>query len=465
MNFSISLDKWSTGQYFRPASTETLKQGVRILGIGLISFILAYSFIKNEMLFTGLSMLISVIACIKWPFFSIMLLVQLSIVQPGLFNETLEMFRPFFLISGASFLSWFLGFTNRFIPRLARGPQSLLVFGLLFAETFGSLRVGWFVYVIETFLLWIKIFIIYFLVANLADSFQKVRFVLWATLLSTVVVAIYALNLYLNSPDLLVAGRLASYGMYDNPNDLALLMVVTWPMIFKLIEIEASRLIKTVLWVILAVITITLLLTVSRGGILGLGAVGGLCVATSGKISKRMKIFILGGGLLLALVAVPVLLSQRGEESGFDADDESAGHRILAWQAAGRIMLAYPTGVGYGQYIEHGGSFGGPNNLQPHNTPVKVAAEGGVIGLVCYIGMLFLSLKQLLEVERVFRKQQQFDLMAISQALSIAMTGFLINTSFSQKEIEWILYIVVGLSVALTNISQVLLCDSTPEPV
>jgi hypothetical protein len=465
MDFSINLTKWHPDLLVRPALSETVKK-LLFLGVAIfVSFVLAYSFIKNEMLFTGILMFISVVACLKWPFFSILLLVQLSIVQPGLFNETLEMFRPFFLISGASFLSWFLGFTNRFIRYLAKGPQSLLVFGLLFAETFGSLRVGWIVYVIETFLLWIKIFIIYFLVANLSDSFRKVRFILWATLLSSVIVALYALDLYFNAPDKLIAGRLASYGMYDNPNDLALLMVVTWPMIFKLIEIESSGLVKTFLWFTLAIITVTLLLTVSRGGILGLGAVGGLCVWSSAQIPKRIKIMILGGGLLVALVAVPVILSQRGEESGFDADDESAGHRILAWQAAGRILLAYPSGVGYGQYIEHGDSFGGPSNLQPHNTPVKVAAEGGFIGVVCYIGMLFLTLKQLLEVEHFFKKRRLYDLATITQALSIALTGFLINTSFSQKEIEWILYIVVGLSVALYNISRDILQNDAPEPI
>lgn len=465
MDFSLSLNKANWGRNISTEMSGNMKTVWLFIFIILASFVLAFFFMKSDLLFTAIMMFSSVIACIKWPFFSILFLVQLSIIQPGLFHETLEMFRPFFLISTASFLSWFLGFTNRIIQHLAKGPQSLLVFGLLVAETVGSLRVGWMVYVIETLLLWMKIFIIYFLVANLTDSFRKVRFILWATILSSVVVALYALDIYINSPEKMVAGRLASYGMYDNPNDLALLMVVTWPIIFKLIEIEVSPFVKVFLQILLAIITGTLLLTVSRGGILGLGTVGGLCVLSSTNISKRIKWIILGGGLVVALVAVPVLLSQRGEESGFDAEDESAEHRILAWQAGGRILLAYPTGVGYGQYIEHGGSFGGPNYLQPHNTPVKVAAEGGFLGLVCYIGMLFLTLKQLLELERFFKKKQLFAMAATTQALSIALTGFLINTSFSQKEIEWILYIIVGLSVALYNISRQLIRQRAPVTI
>lgn len=443
---------------------EKIKIFFRHLFVILLSFILSFLSLKDEVLFIAMVILIMVLFCINWSFFSILLLVMLAIVQPGLFNETLEMFRPFFLISGASFLSWVMGFSSRRLKQLARTPQILFVLGLLITETVSSLRVGWMAYTVETFLLWFKIFLIFFLVANLVDSISRVKFILWATILSTTYVAIYALDIYFFFPEKMVMDRLAAYGMYENPNDLALLMVVAWPLIFKLHEIENFMFSKLLLGAILFIHTLTLLFTVSRGGLMGLVVVGGFCVATSTKIKKRGKIILLGGGLSVALVAMPLVLSQRGEESGFDAEDESASARIDAWKAGGRILLKNPIGVGYNQFIENVGDYGGPNYLQAHNTPIKVAAESGYIGLGCYLAMLFLSFKQLLMLEIFFQKQQVQSILAIVQALRIALMGFLINTSFSVKEIEWVLYIIVGLTTAIVELARSMAGKKSNQP-
>lgn len=418
------------------------------------SFLTAYFYVKDDVKFTGLWMIISAIFCLNWPFFSIVLLVFLSIAQPGLFSETLDLFRPFFLISGASFFSWFLGFGSKRIGDFAWNVQSLFVLGLLISETVGSVHAGWMGYIIETFMVWIKIFIIYFLVASLSNSVQRIRFVMWSSILAVLVVAIYALNIYFVTPEKLIAGRLASYGMYDNPNDLALIMVVCWPLIFKLIEIERSVFVATLLTLILLIIMATLILTASRGGLLGLITVGFFSLISCTKLNKRQKYFILMTGTILALVAIPVILAGRGEESGFDAEDESAGHRLLAWQAGGRILLRYPEGIGFNQFIEYVGDYGGPNYLQAHNTPVKVSAESGWIGIFCYVAMIFTTMRQLIIMEMKLQEYGHGNdpITILAQSVRTALAGFLVNTSFSVKEHEWMLYIVLGLGVAIYNI-------------
>ncbi|MBN2093225.1 O-antigen ligase family protein, partial [candidate division KSB1 bacterium] len=418
------------------------------------SFLTAYFYVKDDVKFIGLWMIISVIFCLNWPFFSIVLLVFLSIAQPGLFSETLDLFRPFFLISGASFFSWFLGFGSKKIGDFAWNIQSLFVIGLMTMETVGSVHAGWAGYIIETFMVWIKIFIIYFLVASLANSLPRIRFVMWSSILAVLVVALYALDIYFFSPEKMIAGRLASYGMYDNPNDLALIMVVCWPLIFKLIEIERSLFIATILTVILLIIMATLVLTASRGGLLGLMTVGFLSLISCTKLTKKQKYFILTAGMLMAVAAIPVVLAGRGEESGFDAEDESASHRLEAWQAGGRILLRYPEGIGFNQFIEYVGDYGGPNYLQAHNTPVKVSAESGWIGIFCYLAMIFTTIRQLIimETKLIEYGYEKAPISVLAQSIRTALAGFLVNTSFSVKEHEWMLYIVLGLGVAIYNI-------------
>jgi hypothetical protein len=435
-----------------------IRQILLYVGIITTSLLMGYFYVKDEVKFTGLWMLLLVIFCLNWPFFSVFLLSFLAIAQPGLFNETLELYKPFFLISGASFFSWFLGFGSKRIGDFAWNIQSLFVLGLMATETFGSLHAGYMAYVVETFMLWIRLFILFFLVASLTNSLTRIRFVMWASLLAVLIVALYALNMYFFAPEKMIAGRLASYGMYDNPNDLALIMVVCWPIIFKLIEIERSFLVAAFLTVALLIIMATLVLTASRGGLLGLMTVGFFSLISCTKLSKKQRYVILTTSMLMVLVAMPIILAGRGEESGFDAEDESASHRVEAWQAGGRILLHYPTGIGFNQFVEYVGDYGGPNYLMAHNTPVKVSAESGWIGIFCYLGMMFVTIRQLIimEIKLIEYGYEKAHISVLAQSIRIALAGFLVNTSFSVKEHEWMLYIVLGLGVAIYNIFRTL---------
>ncbi|MBN1348683.1 O-antigen ligase family protein [candidate division KSB1 bacterium] len=429
-----------------------IKKVLFFLGLVLGSWALAYLSLFHDVLFTAIIMVILVVASINWSFVSVILLVAMAVMQVGLWSETLEFFRPFFLISGASLISWYLQFATKKCRHFTRSPQLLLVLVLFFAETFSTIRIGWAAYTVETFMFWLKIVIIFFLVANLTTNIIQLRLVLWITVLSAVVVGTIAMHTYFYEPEKLIAGRLAAYGVYDNPNDLALLMVMTWPLAFKLFEADRSALVKVFLGFILAIITIVLLLTLSRGGLLGLLVVGLLCLWTSPKLTKKQKLLVIIPGTLLALALVPLVLSQRGEESGFSAEDESASHRLLVWEAGGRMLLSTHTGIGFELFIDNSGDFDGPPNLQAHNTPVKVAAEAGWLALFSYLGMIFLTMKHLLFLEDDLKKAKIFELTQEVQALRISLTGFLVNTSFSVKEYEWALYIVLGLSLAAREI-------------
>lgn len=429
-----------------------LKQFIFYSGLVSGSFFLAYLFLFNDVAFTGIVMLVLVFASINWTFISLIFLVLMAITQIGLFSETLMIFRPFFLIAGASFLSWYFKFATKKQRHFAKSPQLLFILCLLCAETVSTIKLSWFAFTIETFMFWIKILIIFFLVSNLTDTIVRLRIIIWTTLISALFISLYALHTYFFEPNLMVAGRLAAYGVYDNANDLALLMVMTWPMGFKLLELEKSIPVKITLIIILIGISFTLLLTLSRGGMMGLMVVGLLCLWTSPNLTLKKKLIVIVPGIMIVLALLPLLLSQRGDESGFAAEDESAGHRLLAWEAGGRMLLTSPIGYGFSQFIEETGDFGGPPNLQAHNTQVKVAAESGWLGIISYLGMIFFTLKYLLTLESNLKIKAIYEPLLLIQALRISLIGFLINTSFSVKEHEWALYIVLGLGVAAREI-------------
>ena len=116
------------------------------------------------------------------------------------------------------------------------------------------------------------------------------------------------------------------------------------------------------------------------------------------------------------------------------------------------MLLASQIGFGYGQFIDIVGDFGGPSYLQAHNTQVKVAAESGWVGIFSYLGLIFLTLKHMIVMENYFKRVAILEPMLIIQGLRISLIGFLVNTSFSVKEHEWMLYIVLGLSLAMREI-------------
>jgi hypothetical protein len=232
-----------------------------------------------------------------------------------------------------------------------------------------------------------------------------------------------------------VLGRVRFRGTVQDPNELALLVVMAIPIAFAFVERRRS--LGTVLLAALTFITVALcvIFTRSRGGQVVFAIVLGAYFVR--KFGTR--------GLVVALVcAVPIVLF--GGRSGGEATG-STMERLECWSVGMRLFRHSPLlGVGLGQFTEH-------HYLTAHNSYVLTAAELGFVGMVLWMSIVYVSVK--IPAAALFARatQERGSALQVATPWSLATLAALAGTvggmlflSYAYKESLWIW---IGLSGAL----------------
>jgi O-antigen ligase len=173
--------------------------------------------------------------------------------------------------------------------------------------------------------------------------------------------------------ELSILDRLRGSGIYNDPNDLCLLLTVG--MLVCLDRALGHGGSVRLLWAgLLGSFVYALTLTHSRGGLLAV--VAGLTAYFAGRYGAKRTV-------LLWLVLAPVGLTVfAGRQTRFDLDDgnDTAQHRVRIWSDGFELIPSHPLfGIGAGRYAEQCG-------LVAHNSFVHAYVELGLVG-----GGLFLA--------------------------------------------------------------------------
>ena len=386
------------------------------------------------------------------------LLIFTSISQPGVLFPHLDKFRPFFAIAIVCMVVWYL---NRSSLNLEKEKTSSRIrfFLLLFAfcEVFPPIICTGLNLFITNFMIWIKIVIIFVLTYEIVENEDQIKTILLTCMFAIAIHSGMASNNYFWTPEKMQEGRLGSYGMYRGANDFGLLMTLSFPITLKLSEFYRNYVIKIFLFSLFGLCIFNVFLTGSRGSLIGTTIVVLLSVMTRTNISpflrKLMAVCLVFG----IITAGGAMISSLRSGVSIGGGDDSAEARKDAWAASGRMFIANPQGIGFDQTKEYMKDYGMYSSIYPHNTYVKVAAESGVMGFIGFVGMLYITINRLMRLEFYYRKIMPDKKVAVIQALLFSLVGFLVNTSFSQKEYEWLLYIIVACSIKIIkNESKVL---------
>jgi putative inorganic carbon (hco3(-)) transporter len=180
----------------------------------------------------------------------------------------------------------------------------------------------------------------------------------------------------LDGPADATVSRVRGTGIFGDPNDLAMSLVVVCPFMFSMVLAGDTGLTRRLLAAAgLAVVLYALLLTQSRGGLLGLAVLG---AAYAWRRFGRVPAVLVG---LVFAVAMLAAGSNRLQE--INTSEDSARGRIEAWAAGFDMLRAKPLlGIGAGAFTDH-------HELVAHNSFVHTAAETGLVGAYCFVGMLY----------------------------------------------------------------------------
>lgn len=232
--------------------------------------------------------------------------------------------------------------------------------------------------------------------------------------------------------------RIRSVGIFNDPNDLAMAMLIVLPFLFvTVVNPDAGWSARILSVVTLVPMLMAFQFTNSRGGVLGLGAA--LALIAWRRYGKRVGPIV----VVLLLGAVVALGPSRMAE--MDADEDSAQGRIQAWSEGLNMLAGRPiTGVGYGRFTEY-------HPLVAHNSFVQVLAELGLLGGSAFIGMVFWYFNSLRRVAGLARAAQA-PFRAWHTGFLAMGTAFFVSACFLSRQYNPVLFTVIALGACYASL-------------
>jgi O-antigen ligase len=365
-----------------------------------------------------------------------------------------------------------------FFGRLQRGltvtrltPELMGVFvlgGVILATAPFSVWMGG---AVATFTdLYAKVVLIFILMVNTLTTPKRVERLTWLIVIASGYISIGTLVDYVRGVNMIGHERVlgAVGGMFKNPNDLALNMVVTLPLAlaFLLRRVPTTR--KLLALGCACAMLGAIVASGSRSGTLGLVAMVGVLALQL----LRRRPGLVAGGALAALLALPLLPSSYWTRVASITDEtvDDSGSReartTLAKEAWGAFLEDPLTGVGAGQFVNYNPEERIQAWKETHNVLLQIAAELGIFGLMAFGYLLARGFKAPARIRRLLRKSsargalgqsvitpQERSMLEVHAIVVLAsLAGWFVCALFASVAYHWTLYYVLGLAVTPRDI-------------
>jgi O-antigen ligase len=281
-----------------------------------------------------------------------------------------------------------------------------LLIGFLFVAVIGYKMTEFAQYMWAPLIDLVKVIVVGGVAASVLNDRARIRFFVFAYLamygLFPVRGAIFNYFIYNSTTQ----GRVAWNHVFSNPNDLATLMFLPIGLALGVLMTEKQKLIRLAAFAGIGMMSLAVVLTQSRGGIVALAVAAVLVVA--GFKRNRLKVFVAATVVGAAVVAfAPDSVWERMSNldtavSGGDlraADDQnSAAQRYELWKVAIAVSKDYPVlGVGWSAYPNANAKIGRESQFSKlasgsrdaHNTYLTLLAETGVLGTMIWLAAIF----------------------------------------------------------------------------
>ena len=283
--------------------------------------------------------------------------------------------------------------------------------------------------------------VMYFLITNLVVTRSRLKFVIRLIVFLTIILAAQGLVQFYTGTGFggqeAYEGRIQAVGIFSDPNDLALALVIVLPYVFLKLVGRARGWEKILAAISMALLVYALYLTASRGGLLAFAVL--MMLLFSRKYGKVPG--MLAGGLILAVVLV---LGPR--MASISTDEASAYGRIQAWGLGLDLFEQFPLfGVGSGQYTEY-------HFRTAHNSFVLCAAELGMFGLVPWVMMIYLTIRNNHFISKHMGAGKGEDIAIYVDTIRYALIAFVLAAYFLSRTYSELLFILIALGACATQI-------------
>jgi O-antigen ligase len=245
-------------------------------------------------------------------------------------------------------------------------------------------------------------------------------------------------------------------GLYES-NYLGANLVLVIPVAFAVARQQASPA-RRRLWTAGALILVlSLLLTSSRGALLGL-LVAGLVFAFR-HYGVSGAILTAGGLALLALPtdagqrAIATLTGAGADVPGLEASNRA--HAALFWAGLQMIADNPLTGVGPFQFHQHSTRYSGLSRAYiGHNSYLEIGAEMGLPVLFLFAALLVVTFRALNRASRLRGSPEAIELAGWAEGFRTGLVGFLVAGFFISAQYEKMFWLTVFLSIVVDRLAN-----------
>ena len=250
-------------------------------------------------------------------------------------------------------------------------------------------------------------------------------------------------------------------GMFGNPNDMALHLVIFTPIAIALGLAARNKPARLLYFAVAGMMIVGNMVTQSRGGFLGLMAIAAVLIWKLGK-RQRFKVILISlavGALVLAFapgdygVRVLSIFIPSLDTVG------SSDQRKELLQISLLVTLRNPQGIGIGNF-----PIVGVQNLQTHNAYTQVSSELGWLAFVCYVIFIISPLKKLAAIERrLFAENDTSWFYYLAIGIQASIAGYMVSSFFGAVAYNWFVYYPIAYAVCLRRIYQASLAEKDLE--
>ena len=301
----------------------------------------------------------------------------------------------------------------------------------------------------------VKAVLMFIVMVNVLRTRRRLVGLIWLSLAMGVYLSYSAWQMYMSGEFLIEDYRVGVKigGMFGNPNDMAIHLVIVTPLAIALGIASKNKLLRFLYFGMAALFMMGNFVTYSRGGFLGLLAAAAVLIWKLGR-KHRMNVTIaavLVGGL--ALLIAPGNYGLRMLSIFIPALDPvgSSDQRKEILERSIIVSIRNPWGIGIGNF-----PIVSVHNLVSHNAYTQVSSELGVVGLVAYLVFMFSPFRKLGAIERTqFSKGENgwFYYMAIG--LQASLIGYAVSSFFASVAYNWYIYYLVAYAVGFRRIYQI----------
>lgn len=300
-----------------------------------------------------------------------------------------------------------------------------------------------------------KIVIIFIVMVNTLRTKSRLKGLMWLSIGMGVFLSYQAIDLY-RAGKFEVEGYRVNVdygGMFGNPNDMALHLVMFVPLAVVLGIMSKNILSKAAYFISAGLMVGANMVTQSRGGFLGLVAIFGVLVW---KLSKKARLKVILGSVVVAVAIIAAAPGDYGKRviSIFDVSQDVSGshdQRRELLERSIQVTLRNPWGIGLGNF-----PIVGVRNLQTHNAFTQISAELGWLCLIAYIIFLVSPIRKLAAIERqMFARGDTSWIYYLSIGLQTCIIGYMVSSFFVSVAYQWFVYFPIAYAVCLRRIYNI----------